>query len=91
MIPFDKDNRPEAVKRREKWITFDKLKCAGMLWSDHFADSDYVQIYSSIVEGNNRFQPCLKWDEIGITAVPRFDRRKGTEQIQQKPVNGGIF
>ena len=90
VIPFDKDIRPEAVKRRRKWVAFVKLKrdkwkpsSTSLICSEHFGESDYVRSFSAIVGGPNRFQPCLKRDEIGVIAVPKFQCREETEQFNR--------
>ena len=77
-IPFFNDERPEARKRRKKWVNFVKQKRAkweptrnSSICSRHFTGDDYIRRFSFIDEVTNKpILPRLKRDDIGITAVP---------------------
>lgn len=77
-IPFLDDERPEARKRRKKWVDFVKQKRAkweptrnSSICSRHFTEDDYIRRFSFVDEVTNKpILPRLKRDEIGVTAVP---------------------
>jgi hypothetical protein len=86
-IPFHGDDRPEAVKRRRRWVNFVKRTRQG--WEDskwscvcskHFTADDYEQPLastSSLPEFSDKFQRTLNHDAFGKVAFPSVypDRR----------------
>ena len=82
-IPFYGDPRPEAVKRRRKWISF--VSATRKKWtaskysvvcSVHFTPEDFVRL--SFKE--NTLQQRLKKDEIGVLPVPSIHQVKAPEE-----------
>ena len=77
-IPFLNDERPEARKRRKKWIDFVKQKRDkweptrnSSVCSRHFTENDYVRRFSFVNEVTKKpIMPRLKRDEIGINVAP---------------------
>ena len=79
-IPFlNDDERPEARKRRKKWIDFVKQKRAkweptrnSSVCSRRFTENDYVQCFSFVDEVTKKpiMPPRLKRGKIGINIVP---------------------
>ena len=75
-IPFYGDSRPEAVKRRQRWIDFVKQRRArweptkdSMICSRHFKEDDFLRILNVPgLEGPTL--PRLRRDEIGIAVCP---------------------
>ena len=73
-ILFFNDDRPEARKRRKKWVDFIKQKRAtreltrnSLVCSKHFTEDDYRRRFMFIDEVTKRpIMPRLKRDEIGI-------------------------
>ncbi|PFX14921.1 hypothetical protein AWC38_SpisGene20891 [Stylophora pistillata] len=64
-IPFLNDERPEARKRRKKWIRNSSV-C-----SRHFTENDYVRRCSFVDEVTKKpIMPRLKRYEIGINVMP---------------------
>ena len=52
-IPFANDDRPQARKRRKKWVDFVKLKQTkwaptknSVICSEHFAAEDFLRMYT---------------------------------------------
>ena len=80
-ILFLNDERPEARKRRKKWIDFLKQKRAkwepirsSSICSKHFTENDYVRRFNFVDEvTKNPIMPRLKRDEIGISVAPSVD------------------
>ena len=89
-IPFLDDERPEARKRRKKWVDFVKQKRAkweptrnSSICSRHFTKDDYIRRFSFVDEVTNKpILPRLKRDEIGVTAVPSVH----AEVVRKTPV-----
>ena len=91
-IPFLNDERPEARKRRKKWIDFVKQKRAkweptrnSSVCSRHFTENDYVRSFSFVDEVTKKpVMPRLKRDEIivPINVVPSVH----AEPVTKKPV-----
>ena len=88
-IPFFNDSRPEAVKRRRKWISF--VNATSKNWtaskhlvicSVHFSPEDFSRLY---FEGQ-KYQQRLKKDEIGVTPIPRIHIVKATEEETNRDV-----
>ena len=75
-IPFYGDLRPEAVKRRKRWVDFVKQKRAkwepskqSRVCSKHFKADDFVRTLNLPGLTETTF-PRLKKDEIGVTPYP---------------------
>ena len=87
-IPFFNDERPEAKKRRKKWVDFVKQKRAkweptrnSSICSRHFTQDQFIRRFSFADEvTKNPILPRLKRDEIGITAVPSIHAEALTKQ-----------
>ena len=84
IIPYFGDTRPEAMKRRKKWVDWIKLKRAkwepsrhSHLCSVHFKDTDFVRQFGSEVSLTNRF---LSRDEIDVCVFPCFHSGAGKEK-----------
>jgi len=76
-IPFYGDERPEAKKRRKRWVDFVKQKRAGwepskssVICSKHFKADDFVRNYALINAKHAQSVPYLLRDSFGITAYP---------------------
>jgi len=76
-IPFFGDSRPEAIKRRKKWVDFVKAKRAkweptkhSAVCSVHFKPDDYVFQYVLVPTLGKPSVPRLKRDKIGIVVFP---------------------
>ena len=76
-IPFFGDSRPEAIKRRKKWVDFVKAKRAkweptkhSAVCSVHFKPNDYVFQYVLVPTLGKPSVPRLKRDKIGIVVFP---------------------
>ena len=75
-ISFNGDVRPEAVKRRKRWVDFVKQKRAkwepskqSRVCSRHFKADDFVRKLNLPGLEETTF-PRLKRDEIGVTPYP---------------------
>ena len=75
-IPYYGNMRPEAVRRRKRWIDFVKLKRAGWepsreshVCSKHFKADDFMRTLN-LPGLDERTYPRLKRDDLGITAYP---------------------
>ena len=86
-IPFFNDSRPEAVKRRRKWISF--VNASRKNWtaskhsvicSVHFSPEDFSCLY---FEGQ-KYQQRLKKAEIGVTPIPRVHIVKASQEETNK-------
>ena len=80
-IPFFSDQRPEAKKRRRKWIAFVNVKRKNWtaskrsaICSVHFTPADF-----SCLSDGQKYQLRLKRDEIGIISVPSVQSVKTPE------------
>ena len=79
LIPYAQDERPEAKKRRKKWVDFVNLKRAkwtptphSVICSEHFKPEDFSRRFSH-VEGEGETSVANRWltkDEIGISVFP---------------------
>ena len=89
-IPFLDNERPEARKRRKKWVDIVKQKRAkweptrnSSMCSKYFTEGDYIQRFTYVNE--ETIKPMvtrLKHDEICVTAVPSVH----TEGVTKTPV-----
>ena len=75
-IPFDGDLRPEAVKRRKRWVDFVKRRRAkwepsstSCVCSKHFKQDDFDKI-ANVPGQQTNYRPLLKRDDIGVTSFP---------------------
>ena len=77
-IPFFGDSRPEAIKRRKKWVDFVKTKRAhweptkhSAVCSQHFKAEDYVYQYAFLPELSSKPSvPRLMKDKLGVIVFP---------------------
>lgn len=75
-LPFADDPRPEARKRRRKWIEFVRLKrvfnvtSTSAVCSVHFKPEDFKIRFHKLPELGKPIMPRLERDEIGVIAVP---------------------
>ena len=77
MIPFYEDNRPQAQKRRKRWVDFVKLKRAkweptknSAICSAHFKPDDFERKFTSLPGQTKPMQPRLKKDKLWVMAFP---------------------
>ena len=81
-IPYYGDSRPEAMKRRRRWIQFVKRRRAE--WeptcSKHFKPEDFARIL--VLPGlEERTFPRLQRDDIGISVYPSIE----TSEEEKEP------
>ena len=76
-IRFFGDPRPEAIKRRKKWLNFVKTKRAhwqdtkhSVVCSEHFKREDYIHWYTKLPGLDKAPVPKLKKDELGVIVFP---------------------
>ena len=88
-IPFFNDSRPEAVKRRRKWISFVNAtrknwtaSIHSVICSVHFSPEDFSRLF---FEGQ-KYQQRLKKDEIGVTPIPSTHIVKATEEETNRDI-----
>ena len=74
-LPFYGDERPEAKKRRKRWIDFVRLKRAqweptksSVICSKHLKPDDFVRNYTLLKDQEAPSIPYLERDSFGITA-----------------------
>ena len=88
-IPILNDERPEAKKRRKKWVDFVKQKRAwweptrnSSVCSKHFTENDFVRRFTFVDEvAKKPFLPRLKRDEIGVNVVPSIHAEAVTTKV----------
>ena len=75
-IPYDQDVRPEAIKRRKRWVDFVKRKRANWeptnsscICSRHFAPDAFERMLN-LPGLEKTYRPLLKPDAVGIMAFP---------------------
>ena len=77
-IPYFNDVRPEAAKRRKKWVDFVKRKRAkweptrhSSICSQHFKKDDFIRRFIFVDEVTKKpIIPRLKRDSLGVNVVP---------------------
>ena len=88
-IPFFGDQRPEAKKRRRKWIAF--VNATRKNWtaskhsvicSVHFTPADFSRLSCN----GQKYQLRLKRDEIGVVSVPSVHNVKTPEEETNRDV-----
>ena len=86
-IPFYGDTRPEAKKRRKRWIDFVKMKRgkwepskSSVICSSHFQQNDFERRFNFLPGQSLQF-PKLKMDEFGLSVYPTV--HAGTEPTPQ--------
>lgn len=98
-IPYFGDTRPEAQKRRRKWVEWVKLKRAkwepskhSHLCSVHFKETDFIWQFGSEVALTNR---SLLRDEIGVCVYPCYhtaaDREKPLSERDKRMVRKTFY
>ena len=87
-IPFFGDQRPEAKKRRRKWIAFVNVKRQNwtaskhsVICSVHFTPADFSRL-----SDGQKYQLRLKRDEIGVISVPSVQSVKTPEEETNRDV-----
>ncbi|XP_031555634.1 uncharacterized protein LOC116292448, partial [Actinia tenebrosa] len=82
-IPFFGDDRPEAVRRRKKWVDFVLLTrkkwsatSISAICSDHFKAEDYARQFIAIDGQSAPNSQRLVRDDIGIVAIPSITTNK---------------
>ena len=95
-IPFYGDERPEAKKRRKRWIDFVRLKRAqwepsksSVICSKHFKPDDFVRNYTLWKEQEAISIPYLERDSFGITAFPTVHTGVNVAEDEQPLSNRG--
>lgn len=86
-IPYDKDFRPEAIERRQRWLDFIKRKRAkwepsstSCVCSNHFKPDDFVR--GVCLPGQKKtYTPWLKRDDIGVIPHPTVYAREGEVEL----------
>lgn len=87
-IPFFGDERPEAKRRRKRWVDFvkstrkDQWKDSkhSQVCSQHFKPEDYQRLFSMVQGMASKYQPRLKTDSFGLTAFPTIRSRDVAEE-----------
>ena len=76
-IPFAGDDRPEAKRRRKKWVDFIKRKRANftpsrtsVVCSKHFVNEDFERQFVVAPEASKPAVPRLRRDEFGVYVWP---------------------
>lgn len=76
-IPFYGDERPEAKKRRKKWVSFVQQKRAkweptrhSVICSKHFKDTDFSQRFGEVEGQRTQRKRWLNSDELGVSVFP---------------------
>ena len=87
-IPIYGDTRPEAKKRRKRWIDFFKMKRgkwepskSSVICSRHFQLPKNFESRFNFGPGQSLQFPRLKMDEFGVSVYPTV--HAGTEQTPQ--------
>ena len=76
-IPYFGDERPQAKKRRKKWVDFVKSKRAkweptknSAVCSVHFKPDDFQRLFSNLPGQSKPSIPRLNRDDFGVAAFP---------------------
>lgn len=87
IIPFFDDNRPEAQKRRKRWVNFVKVKRAkwqptkgSAICSVHFAPEDYQRRFTTMEGQSKPNNARLNKDDFGMSAYPRIHSKNREEK-----------
>ena len=88
-IPLFEDQRPEAKKRRRKWIVFVNVTRKNwtaskhsVICSVHFTPEDF----SRLSYDGQEYQRRLKRDEIGVVSIPSVHSVKPPEEETNRDV-----
>ena len=82
-IPFYNDDRPEARKRRKKWVNF--VKCKRAKWeptktsaicSKHFKPEDFKRRFSFLPGQDSAFIPRLLTDDFVVSVFPTVNENE---------------
>lgn len=94
-LPFYGNDRPEAKKRRKKWVDFVRLKRAkwepsqsSVLCSDHFKREDFVR--SADLGDEKTHHTSKRWlrtDDLGVNVFPSVHAKTLVPNANQKPVS----
>ena len=76
-IPYFGDDRPQAKKRRKKWVDFVKQKRAkwepsknSAICSVHFKPEDFQRLFATLPGQSTPSIPRLSRDNFGVVAFP---------------------
>lgn len=94
-LPFYGDDRPEAKKRRKKWVDFVRLKRAkwepsqsSVLCSKHFQREDFFRSADLGDEKNHHTSKrWLKTDDLGVNVFPSVHAKTLVPNANHKPVS----
>lgn len=91
-VPYSNDERPEAKKRRKRWIDFIELhrdpnqkwppSAYALVCSDHFLPDDFSRLFGFWDGQNRRNQPRLKRDRLGVEVFPTVVKPIKRRQIK---------
>ena len=91
VIPFFEDDRPEAKRRRKKWVDFVKQKRAkwkpskrSVICSVHFKPEDFGRRFALGEPGGKSMPRWLRKDEFGCCVFPTI-HTVGKEDAMGKP------
>ena len=89
-IPFYGNDRPEAKKRRKRWVDFVKVKRAkwepsksSVICSKHFKPDDFARRLHVQEEKGILLTPWFERDEFGVTAFPSIHAAAVASEKQQ--------
>ena len=90
-IPYEGDSRPEAIKRRKRWVEFVKRKRAkwepsssSCVCSKHFEPDAFVRKVNLPGQGAT-YIPWLKKDEVGVSSFPTLlNANEGDEEMTMR-------
>jgi len=87
-IPFWTDERPEAKRRRKRWVDFVKTKRAkwqptksSAICSVHFTKDAFERMHSSLLPG--QMKRLLKRDDFGISVWPSIQAIESTSTNEE--------
>ena len=94
-LPFYGDDRPEAKKRRKKWVDFVRLKRAkwepsqsSVLCSEHFKREDFVRSADLGDEkSHHTSKRWLKTDDLGVNVFPSVHAKTLVPNASHEPVS----
>lgn len=87
-IPYANDDRPEAKKRRKRWVDFVRRKrlnfepsTTSRICSRHFKAEHFVRRFAvALTSGEKPLKYILKSDDFGICVYPTISFPDGEEQ-----------
>lgn len=94
-LPFYDDDRPEAKRRRKKWVDFIRLKRmkwqasqSSVLCSEHFRREDFVRS-ANLGDGQNLdiAKRWLRTDDFGVCVFPSVHAKTLVPNPNDKPAS----